>query len=57
MRALKHKIYVFSLYVYIYKKTLASWKESYDKLRPDIKKQRHHFANKDPNYQSYGFFQ
>ena len=29
-------------------KTLASWKKSYDKLRQGIKKQRHHFANKDP---------
>ena len=38
-------------------KTLAPWKESYDKPRhPDsIKKQRHHFANKCPYSQSYGF--
>ena len=27
------------------------------KLRQCIKKQRHHFANKDPYNQSYGFFQ
>ena len=31
------------------------WKESYDKLRQHIKKQRHHFANKDPSSQSCGF--
>ena len=37
------------------KKTLASWKESYDKSRQCIKKQRHHFANKGPYSQSYGF--
>ena len=29
--------------------------ESYDKLRQPIKKQRHHFANKGPYSQSYGF--
>ena len=28
-------------------KTLAPWKESYDKPRQSIKKQRHHFADKD----------
>ena len=27
-------------------KTLAPWKENYDKPREHIKKQRHHFANK-----------
>ena len=27
-------------------KWLAPWKESYDKLRPYIKKQRYHFADK-----------
>ena len=37
------------------KKTLAPWKESYDKTRQSIKKQRHHFAAKDPYSQSYGF--
>ena len=36
-------------------KTLATWKKSYDKLRQLIKKQRHHFANKDPSTQSYDF--
>ena len=35
-------------------KTLASWKESYDKPRQYIKKQRHHFANKGPYNQYYG---
>ena len=34
---------------------LASWEESYDKPRECIKKQRHHFANKGPYSQSYGF--
>ena len=36
-------------------KTLAPWKESYDKLRQHIKKQRHNFANRSPSSQSYGF--
>ena len=30
-------------------------KESYDKPRRGIKKQRHHFANKGLQIQSYGF--
>ena len=30
-------------------------KESYDKLRQHIKKQRHYFANKGPSSQNYGF--
>ena len=34
---------------------LAPWKKSYDKLWWLIKKQRHHFANKGPFSQSYGF--
>ena len=34
---------------------LAPWKKSYDKPRPCIKKQRHHFARKGPYSQSYGF--
>ena len=34
---------------------LAPWKESYDQPRQHIKKQRHHFANKGPSSQSYGF--
>ena len=34
---------------------LAPWKKSYDKPRQHIKKQRHHFANKGPYGQSYGF--
>ena len=29
-------------------KTIAPWKESYDKPRQGIKKQRHHFADKGP---------
>ena len=33
----------------------ASWKKSYDKPRQCIKKQRHHFADKDLYSQSYGF--
>ena len=36
-------------------KTLAPWKENYDKPRQHIKKQRHYFANKCPYSQSYGF--
>ena len=36
-------------------KTLAPWKKSYDKPRQHIKKQRHHFADKDWYIQSYGF--
>ena len=36
--------------------TLAPWKESYVKPQQRIKKQRHHFANKGPSNQSYGFF-
>ena len=34
---------------------LAPWKESYNKPRQCIKKQRHHFANKGLYSQSYGF--
>ena len=37
------------------KRHLAPWKKSYDKPRQRIKKQRHHFANKGPSSQSYGF--
>ena len=36
-------------------KTVAPWKESYEKCRQLIKKQRHHFADKGPYSQSYGF--
>ena len=36
-------------------KALAPWKESYDKPRQHIKRQRHHFADKGPYSQSYGF--
>ena len=31
------------------------WKKSHDKPRWCIKKQRHHFADKGPQSQSYGF--
>ena len=31
------------------------WKESYDKPRQHVKKQRHYFVNKGPSSQSYGF--
>ena len=34
---------------------LAPWRKSYDQPRQHIKKQRHHFANKGPHSQSYGF--
>ena len=34
---------------------LAPWKESYDKHRQLIKKQRHHFAGKGPYSRSYSF--
>ena len=37
-------------------KTLAPWKRSYDKPRQHIRKQSHHFADKDLYSQSYGFF-
>ena len=36
-------------------KTLAPWKESYDKLRHHFKKQRHHFAKKKLALSNYGF--
>ena len=36
-------------------KTLAPWKEIYDKPRQCIRKQRHYFANKGPSSQSYDF--
>ena len=36
-------------------KVLAPWKESYDKARQPIQKQRHHFADRGPCSQSYGF--
>ena len=34
---------------------LAPWKKSYDQPRQCIQKQKHHFANKGPYSQSYGF--
>ena len=36
-------------------KTLIPWKKSYDKSKQHIKKQRHHFAEKGPCSQSYGY--
>ena len=36
-------------------KDTCSFKKSYDKPRQYIKKQRHHFANKGPYGQKYGF--
>ena len=33
---------------------LSPWKQSYDKPRQHIKKQRHHFADRGPSSQSYG---
>ena len=36
-------------------KDASSLKESYDTPRQHIKKQRHHFADKGPSSQSYGF--
>ena len=37
------------------KKTLTSWKKSYDQPRQHIEKQRHYFANKSPSSLNYGF--
>ena len=34
---------------------LAPWNKSYDKPRQRIKKQKHHFSDKGPSSQSYGF--
>ena len=34
---------------------LTPWNKSYDKPRQHFKKQRHHFADKGPSSQSYGF--
>ena len=36
-------------------KTLAPWKESYNKPRQHNKKPRYHFADKGPYSQSHGF--
>ena len=38
-------------------KDACSLEENYDQPRQHIKKQRHHFANKGPSSQGYGFFQ
>ena len=37
------------------KKTLTTWKESYDRPRQHIKKQRHYFAKKGLSNQGYSF--
>ena len=37
-----------------YHMTLTPWKESYDRPRQHIQKQRHYFANKGPSSQGYG---
>ena len=37
------------------KRSFAPWKKSYDQHRQCIKKQRHHFANRGPYSQNYGF--
>ena len=37
------------------KRHLTPWKESYDKPRQRIKKQRYHFASEGPYSQTYGF--
>ena len=37
------------------KKTLNTWKESYNQPRQHIKKQRHFFVNKGLSSQDYGF--
>ena len=36
-------------------KDVCSWKKSYNKSRQGIKKKRHHFSNKGPYSQNYGF--
>ena len=40
---------------YSHETTLAPWKKSYNQPRQHIRKQRHHFANKGPSSQSFGF--
>ena len=36
-------------------KTLTPWKKNYDQPRQHVKKQRHHFTDKGPHSQGYGF--
>ena len=36
-------------------KYFVHWEKSCDKPKQCVKKQRHHFAHKGPNSQSYGF--
>ena len=49
------KITADSDYSHEIKISFAPWKETYDKPRQHIKKQRHYLANKDPYSQNYGF--
>jgi len=42
-------------FIFLGSKTLAPWRESYVKPRQHFKKQGHHFADKSPCSQSYGF--
>ena len=52
---LGYKITADGDYSHEIKRWLAPWKESFDKLRQHIQKQRHYFADKGPSSQSYGF--
>ena len=52
---LSSKITVDSDYSHEIKNMLSPWKETYDKPRQHIKKQRHHLVNKDLYSQSPGF--
>ena len=54
-RSKHHFISLHQLYFSIFEKMLTPWKKCYDKPRQHIKKQRHHFGNKGPSSQSYGF--
>ena len=44
-----------SMWMVVTTMKLNGWKNSYDKPRQCIKKQRHHVANRDPYSQTYGF--
>ena len=44
----------FSIHSFVLKDAYP-WKKSYEQPRQHIKKQRHHFADKGPYHQSYGF--
>ena len=47
-----HYMYIIS---HLYPFVCSPWKDSYDQPRQHIKKQRHHFVNKGPSSQGYGF--